>query len=191
MRHRTLIGQIKGASLYFAPDAVCAPGERVRILAGGPLMREMILHAARWPLGAAETDPVAASFFKTLALMCGEWLEAALPLLLPGARHPGLVRAMDYAFGALAEATLAGALTAAGMSERSFRRAFLRETGRTWQAWLTEARVLEGGRLLIEGRRVTDAAAAVGYDSLSAFAKAFLAATGETPTQFRSRVEAE
>src|SRR5579872_68488 len=91
VRHRTLLGEVDGASLYFAPDAVKAPGHRVRILCGGALMHEMIQHAVRWPLGAAEVDPIAASFFKSLALLCGEWLEAELPLLLPGARHPGLV----------------------------------------------------------------------------------------------------
>lgn len=187
VRHRTLVGDIDGASLYFAPEAVADPGGRVRILHASPLMREMILHALRWPLGASEHDPLAASFIATLALMCGEWLESELPLRLPSARDPGLARAMDYAVADPGQATLAGALAAAAMSERTFRRRFARETGLTWQAWLTQARLMEAMSLLAAGGRVTDVAADVGYASLSAFAKAFTLLTGEAPTAFRRR----
>jgi AraC-like DNA-binding protein len=187
VRHRTLIGDVEGASLYFSPDSVVSPGGRVRVLVASPVMRAMILHASQWSLGAAEVDPVAASFFRTLALMCGEWLETELPFSLPSATHPGLSRAMDYAFVELAAASLKGALKAAGMSERTFRRVFFRETGLTWQAWLTRARILAGLRLLMQGRRVSEVAAEVGYNSLSAFAKAFAKLTGERPRELRSR----
>jgi hypothetical protein len=44
-RHRTLIADVAGASLYFAPDAVCDHSGRVRILGANAVMREMILHA--------------------------------------------------------------------------------------------------------------------------------------------------
>jgi AraC-like DNA-binding protein len=187
VRHRTLISKAKGASLYFSPAVVPDSTGRVRILIASPLVREMILHATRWPLGADETDRLAASFLRTLALLCGEWLEAELPLYLPGAEHPAIVRAMDYAAANLAGATQAGAFAAAAMSERSFRRLFVKETGISWQAWIGQARVLMAMGLLIEGRRVTDVAAGVGYASLSAFAHAFAKLTGEPPSSFRLR----
>ena len=187
VRHRTLMSDIEGASIYFAPDTVTDETSRVRILVATPVMREMILHALRWPLGASEADPVAASFFRTLALMSEEWLESELPLSLPGAIHPGIVRAMDYAIGDPGAATHAGALSAAGLSERTFRRVFLRETGMGWQAWLGQARIMAAMALLTEGRRVTDVALEVGYASLSAFAKAFSQLVGEAPAAFRRR----
>jgi AraC-like DNA-binding protein len=185
--HRTLISEAKGASLFFAPDAVRDPVGRVRILSASPLMREMIVHATRWPLGASESDPLAASFLRTLALMCGEWLGAELPFFLPSATSPAIVRAMDYATADLAAATQAGAITAAALSERSFRRLFARETGTSWQSWLGQARVLMAMGLLAEGRRVTDVALEVGYSSLSAFASAFTKVTGEAPAAYRKR----
>lgn len=185
--HRTLVSEAQGASLYFSPDIVAHTDSRVRILTASPLMREMILHATRWPLGASETDPLAASFLRTLALLCGEWLESELPLFLPGSRHPSILRAMDYATADLALASLAGAVSAAAMSERSFRRAFERETGMGWQAWLGQARILMAMSLLTQGRRVTDVAADVGYASLSAFAQAFGKLAGEPPALFRAR----
>lgn len=180
-RHRTLITKADGASLFFSPDAVRDTSSRVRILVASSLMREMILFATRWERGASHADPLAESFLR------GEWLESELPLFLPSATHSAIKRAMDYAAADLGAATQAGALAAAALSERAFRRLFVRETGLGWQAWLGQARVLMAMGLLIEGGRVTDVAAEVGYSSLSAFAKAFSQLTGEGPAQFRQR----
>jgi AraC-like DNA-binding protein len=187
-RHRTLVHDVDTASLYFAPEAVADAGERVRILVASPVMREMILHALCWPQAVADRDPVARSFFQTLALMCGAWLESELPLSLPGAQHPGIVRAMDRAVVDPATIDLPAAIAAAAMSERSFRRAFLRETGMGWQAWVTQLRILRAMGMLADGGRVTNVAAEVGYASLSAFAKAFAQLAGESPAAYRARV---
>jgi methylphosphotriester-DNA--protein-cysteine methyltransferase len=94
---------------------------------------------------------------------------------------------MDYALAAPGAATLAGAVAAAALSERTFRRTFCREAGMGWQAWLTHARILKAMAWLIEGQRVTAVSAEVGYDSMSAFAKAFAGLTGEAPARFRDR----
>ncbi|ARS27495.1 AraC family transcriptional regulator [Sphingomonas sp. KC8] len=190
LRHRTLISDVDGASLYFAPEAVPQPGARLRILIATPIMREMILHALRWPQGTSAADPLAQSFFATLALLCGEWLESELPLSLPRATSPAITRAMDRAIADPATMTQADALAAAHMSERSFRRAFSSETGMSWQAWLGQARILAAMALLAQGQRVTDVAADVGFQSLSAFAKAFARLTGEVPTEYRRRATA-
>lgn len=188
VHHRTTLSDREGASLFFAPEAVPAAGGEVRILVATPMMREMILHALRWPRGADEADPLARSFFATLALLCGEWLESELPLSLPSTAHPRLARAMDYALADPGRATQAGACRAAAMSERSFRRCFIQETGMGWQAWLIQARILSAMTALAAGERVTDVAAESGYASLSAFAKAFAALTGETPAGYRRRI---
>lgn len=185
--HRTLITDVDGASLYFSPETVPDPQRRVRVLAASPLLHEMVLHALRWPLGVSEVDPVARSFFRTLGMLCSEWLESELLLCLPSARHPGIKRSMDYVAGDPGHATLARALAAAAMSERTFRRMFTRETGMTWQTWLTQARIMEAASRLTRGDRVTDVAGEVGYASLSAFAKAFKQLTGESPVDFRTR----
>jgi AraC-like DNA-binding protein len=187
IRHRTAIADVDGTSLYFPRASVPAGGNRVRILAADNLMREMLLYAMRWPRGAAERNPLAASFFRTLSLLCQTWLESELPLSLPGANHPALVRAMDHALTHLGTMTLAAAIKRASMSERTFRRLFQAETNMNWQAWLTQARMLHAMALLAEGRRVTDVAVQVGYQSLSAFAKAFFLLTGENPASYRQR----
>ncbi|HEX4178714.1 MAG TPA: helix-turn-helix transcriptional regulator [Rhizomicrobium sp.] len=187
--HRTAIADVDGTSLYFPRASVPTAGNRVRILAADNLMREMMLHAMRWPRGLAERNPLAVSFFRTLSLLCQTWLESELPLSLPGANHPALARAMDHALTHLGTMTLAAAIKRAGMSERTFRRVFRAETNMSWQAWLTQARMLRAMALLAEGRRVTDVAARVGYQSLSAFAKAFFLLTGENPASYRQRAQ--
>jgi AraC-like DNA-binding protein len=187
LRHRTLTGRVDGTSLYFDPKAVADTEPRLRILTAPPLMREMILYAMRWPLEAADTDPVAVSFFSTLALLCRDWLQAETPLFLPRSDQPAIMRAMDYAIADPAAADQAGAVAAAHLSERSFRRLFMRETGTTWQAWVAQLRLLRAVDGLIAGQRVTDVAMQSGYASLSAFAKAFRALMGESPSDFRKR----
>lgn len=188
LRHRSLISDVAGVSLYFAPGSVTAPGDRVRILVAPPLMQEMVLFALRWPRGESADDPVAQSYFTTLALLCAEWLRHELPFGLPRAGHPAIARAMDHAVADPGAASQASALAAAGLSARTFRRRFREETGMTWQAWLNQARMLAAMGLLAEGGRITDIALTVGFASLSAFAKAFTDVTGETPSAYRRRV---
>lgn len=186
-RHRTLVTNANGVSLYFSPSAVCDTSSRIKILIATPLMREMILFATRWELGASHMDLLAESFLQALALLCRDQPESEILLFLPRATHRAIGRAMDYATADLGAATQPGALAAAALSERTFRRLFLRETGLSWQAWLGQARILMAMGLLTKGRRVTDVAADVGYSSLSAFAKAFSRFSGEKPSQFRRR----
>jgi len=95
---------------------------------------------------------------------------------------------MDYALADPGSATQTGAFAVAGLSERTFRRLFLRETGTGWAGLAGQARIMGSGKSAHWGSRVTDIAADVGYASLSAFAKAFAQLIGETPAAFRRRV---
>ncbi|MGD9538773.1 MAG: helix-turn-helix transcriptional regulator [Alphaproteobacteria bacterium] len=189
VRHRTWFDRVESGSIYFSPRVTSLPADRVRILAAPPVMREMVGYAMRWPVGAAEADPLAQRFFETLALLCQEWVLAEMPFYLPSSQHPAIVRAMDYAQADLANATQAGALRAAGLSERTFRRMFRRETGMSWQAYVGQSRMVAAMAALAERQaRVTDVAAGIGFESLSAFAKAFTRFAGESPSRYRRRV---
>jgi len=70
------------------------------------------------------------------------------------------------------------------MAERTLIRRFRAETGMTIVQWRQHARVLAAIRLLSAGESVTQAALAVGYESLSAFIAVFKQVTGELPSQF-------
>ncbi|MEV6948093.1 AraC family transcriptional regulator [Streptomyces sp. NPDC051172] len=69
----------------------------------------------------------------------------------------------------------------AGASERTLSRLFGDELGTVCTAWRTQLRLHRAVLLLARGRTVTQAAAACGFSSPSAFAGAFRAAFGRTP----------
>ena len=186
VRHRTILSSVDGASVFLPPSSVAFAGDRVRILAVTPLLREMTLYALRWPPpGDVAPDALARSYFETFARMCEEWLRAELRLELPRSNVPAITRAMDYALADPGAATLAGAIAVARLSERTFRRRFAEETGADWRGWLGQARIMAAMALLERGGRVTDVAAEVGFASLSAFAGAFSRMVGESPAAYR------
>lgn len=72
---------------------------------------------------------------------------------------------------------------AAGASERTLGRLFLRETGVSFREWRLRLRLLAALTALEEGTSVTAVALDSGYDSPSAFIAAFKRVFGGTPTQ--------
>jgi AraC-like DNA-binding protein len=76
----------------------------------------------------------------------------------------------------------------AGASARTLQRVFRVETGLRFVEWRQRLRLLQAITLLEQGSSVTDAGAAAGYASTSAFVAAFKMQIGDTPHRFaRSR----
>ncbi|WP_415523929.1 helix-turn-helix transcriptional regulator [Gluconobacter cerinus] len=187
-----MMRNLDGVSVYFDPAHFSAETlERIQTFPVTAVIKEMLFHTLRWSDKSGEKMPVEQTFFQALFLLCQEQMKqkAAETFTLPRVTHPLLVRAMDSALVDPGHASLTQALHQAGMSERSFRRHFLNETGMTWQAWITQARLFHAATLLAEGQRVTDVSAEVGYASLSAFAKAFTHLLGQSPVRFRKSQE--
>ena len=84
----------------FDPAVIPDAGDRARILAVSPLIREMMLYALRWPIDrgarAAEEDRVSDAFFLTLADLVSEALDHEAPLSLPTSEDPVVAAAMTY-----------------------------------------------------------------------------------------------
>lgn len=58
--HDTTINTaVRSISVLFEPGLVSDPGDRAHILAVGPLIREMMAYALRWPIGRSDSDPAA------------------------------------------------------------------------------------------------------------------------------------
>lgn len=72
----------------------------------------------------------------------------------------------------------------AGMSRRSFTRAFKRETGMGVAVWRQQVRLLEAISLLSTGAPVTSVAMNVGYESPSAFCAMFQKTFGVPPSKY-------
>jgi AraC-like DNA-binding protein len=189
LTHCTTLRRVRSVAVFFEPRMVPAAGDRVRVLAATPLLREMIVFAARWPIGRTDRDDIADAFFDTLALLVGEWLEHESPLSLPTSSDAEVRAAMQYTDAHLAAVDVDAVSAAVGVSPRSLRRKFAAAAGMTWREYLLQSRLLRAMALLTEpGRTVLDVATTVGFDSVSAFTRAFRRLTGETPTAYRKRV---
>jgi AraC-like DNA-binding protein len=189
VEHCTTLTRVRTASLFFDPRLAIEAGDRVRVLGVAPVIREMVLYARRWPIGRPSADPVSSRFFATVGELIAESLDEELPLALPTSRHPLVAAAMRYTLDHLGTVTADDLCAAVGASERTLRRAFLAEAGTSWSQYLQQARLLRAMALLSEpGPGVLAVATAVGFGSLSGFARAFRRCTGETPLSYRQRV---
>jgi len=185
----TMNPEVLTLAVMFDPALVPRAGNRARILAVSPLIREMMLYARRWPIDRAEGDPVSDAFFATLGHLVSEALEHEAPLSLPTSDDPIVAAAMTYTKEHLQSVTAAEVARAVSVSERTLRRQFRTATGLPWRTYLLHARMLRAMALLAApGRTVRETATAVGFDSLSAFTRAFTRFCGETPSAYRQRV---
>jgi AraC-like DNA-binding protein/quercetin dioxygenase-like cupin family protein len=197
LEHQAVMNpDVKTVAVMFDPALVAAPGDRARILAVSPLIREMMIYALRWQIdrgpGAAEEDKVSDSFFHTLANLVSEALDHEAPLSLPTTEHPIVSAAMAFTKAHLDSVTADDVSRAVSVSERTLRRLFQDTLGLSWRTYLLHARMLRAMALLAApGQSVQETASAVGFDSLSSFTRAFAKFCGETPSTYRKRVAGE
>lgn len=184
-RHRNSLHRIRSVSVMFSPEAIADPGEGVRILRVSPLMREMLVAAARWPLGRG-LDATGTAFFAAFARLSSEWITDRAPLTLPASSDPALSRALLHVRTNPAGCTMTDSLRAAGLSERTLRRRCRAELGMGWDEYRRRARLLAALDPLTETTlSIAQIAATVGFESQSAFARAFRELTGQSPQAYR------
>jgi AraC-like DNA-binding protein/quercetin dioxygenase-like cupin family protein len=194
LEHQAVMNpDVKTVAVMFDPALVSAAGDRARILAVSPLIREMMIYALRWPIdrgpGAAEDERVSDSFFRTLANLVSEALDHEAPLSLPSSEQPIVAAAMAFTKEHLDAVTAEEVSRAVSVSERTLRRLFHDTLGMSWRTYVLHARMLRAMALLAgPGQSVQATASAVGFDSLSSFTRAFAQFSGETPTVYRKRV---
>ncbi len=186
--HRTTLRAAESVSVYFAPDLIEV--RSTRVLAAVPLVREMISYSARWPIDRRDSDALADSFFATLARLVGELAEDEHSHNLPVPSDAVDRDAIDYTTRHLATAEEASLGRAIGVSPRTLRRRFEADLGMTWGRYARQLRLLSATPTLFAeaGPTVLEVARLVGFESPSAFTRAFRRTTGESPTAFRLRV---
>jgi AraC-like DNA-binding protein len=185
----TMNPDVGTVAVMFDRELVADGGDRARILAVSPLIREMMIYALRWPIDRPDGDAVSDAFFRTLAYLVCEALEHEAPLSLPTADNPIVAAAMAYTKEHLESATSTDVGRAVAVSERTLRRLFHDTLGMPWRTYLLHARMLRAMALLAApGQSVQATSTAVGFDSLSAFTRAFAQFCGETPSTYRKRV---
>jgi AraC-like DNA-binding protein len=188
--HCTTLTRVRTVSVFFDPILGIHAGDRVRVLAVAPVIREMLLHARRWPIDRPSTSPDIDTFFAALADLIVESLDQKELLWLPTSRHPLLEAAIEFTNAHQSECiTLEDVCQAIGSSQRSVRRAFATEISMPWRQYLLQSRLLRAMALLAQPEpNVLAVALTVGFESMSGFIRAFRQYTGETPLAYRRRV---
>jgi AraC-like DNA-binding protein/quercetin dioxygenase-like cupin family protein len=188
----TMAPNVRTVAVMFDAQMIPAGGDRARILAVSPLIREMMIYGLRWPIDRPHGDAVSDTFFRTLADLVSEALDHEAPLSLPTSEHPIVAAAMSYTKEHVQSATADRVSRAVAVSERTLRRLFRDEVGLPWRSYLLHARMLRAMALLATpGQSVQATSTAVGFDSLSSFTRAFTHFSGETPSTYRKRLVAE
>lgn len=183
--HRTKIQKLASGSVFFEPEMIACPPGALRILPVSSLMREMIFYAMRWPI-ERPADATGEAYFDCLAALFAEWIEQEAPLLLPTSADARIKAAMEYTRVHVASASFDAACAAAGMSARSLRRRFKDETGMSWEEFRRRQRLcLAIDALDFTTKPVGVIAAEIGYENQAAFAKAFRAMMGLSPSEYR------
>jgi AraC-like DNA-binding protein len=191
--HNTTLRGVQSVAVFFDPTMIEGPLDRACVLPAEPVVREMIAYSQRWPIGRAgpTSSDGADSFFEALAHLVGQWLGRTVPLCLPVTTDPLLAQVLAYTSDHLATVTATSVCRDVGISPRTLRRRFAAVLGTGWQAYVQQSRVLRATALLASGDLgVAQVALAVGFQSPSAFNRAFHRLMGESPSDFRRRSHA-
>lgn len=193
LEHQAVMNpDVKTIAVMFDPQLIGDGGDRARIIAVSPLIREMMVYALRWSIERAHDDAederVSDGFFRTLANLVVEALDHEAPLSLPTSEHPIVAAALAYTKEHLNSVTADEVSRAVAVSERTLRRLFAETLGLSWRTYLLHARMLRAMALLAGPERSVQATATeVGFESLSSFTRCFAQFCGETPSSYRAR----
>lgn len=175
-------GRLEGYCAFLAPDIDVRLPARCCTVAVTPLLRELIVRAARLPLlyeqGGANSR---------LASVLLDELATARPesLHLPMPADERLQRVFADMIRAPAEPeTLDGCAAKTGMSTRTFERLIRRETGMSFGRWRRQLAVVLAVQRLADGATIQQAAADLGYESVPGFVTMFRKVVGLSPGRF-------
>ena len=157
------------------PDRTC-------VMAVSPLLRELVVAAARVPLDYVEDSREG----RLMRLLADETrVPDVLPLHLPEPGDVRLRQICDAIMQRPADTTTVGQWAShLNVTAKTVHRLFARETGMTFAQWREQARLLFALRRLAHGERIIDIAFDCGYASQSAFTAMFRRHFGAPPSSF-------
>ena len=178
-----MVGQVSTRSVLIAADASPDFGDRCRVVAVSPLLRQLLVAAASIP---PEYDEHGRDGL-VMRLLVAEVAQAqVVRLSAPFPQSPELA-AKCHAFleRPSVHDTIDGWAGDLGMGRRAFTRAFRRETGMSFAEWRQQASLLAALPRLAAGEPVTAVALDLGYDSPAAFATMFRRLAGVPPSRYQ------
>jgi AraC-like DNA-binding protein/quercetin dioxygenase-like cupin family protein len=182
------MGLVHMHSVYVLPGSIGGLPENLRVVSLTRLMESLILEAVALPDGPHEDSrasllvelllheipnlpqrPLALPFpsDKKLAALCRSFVEAPSP-----------------------HASIDEWAHEAGMSRRSFTRAFSRQTGLSLSTWRQQACLFAALPRLADGEAVTSVALDLGYENVAAFTTMFRRMLGKAPRNYMKGTKA-
>jgi AraC-like DNA-binding protein len=160
-------------------------GRRPTGIAVSPLLRELLLRAASfcidYPVGSFEARLLALSLDEMKA-------SSEHGLHLPTGRDRRLVKLCESLIHDPGDAsTLAEWADRVGATPRTLSRLFQSEIGMSFMMWRQQLRIVGAVPRLIDGEKICDIAASLGYGAQSAFTVMFKRVTGKLPSEYQSR----
>jgi len=175
-------GRVSMRTLYLRARMVRSLPRSCRVVNVSPLLRELVLHACRFP-SLARRRPSQAHLIDVIV----DQLEAveSIPLQLPAPNDPRAARVADALTRDPADSrTLEQICRDCGASKRTVERLFLTETNMTVGEWRKQSRLMRSLQLLAAGEKITRVAAEAGYSTPSAFISMFRREVGQTPRRY-------
>lgn len=169
------------------PDVLYVDEGRVLTSAGSAAGIDLCLHIVRRDYGAEVANQVARRLVVPPHRDGGQSQYVRAPIRERAS--DGLAPVMEWAIGRLdRRLTIRDLAKKAAMSERTFARRFVDETGTTPHRWLSAQRLVAAQRLLeTTGDSIDDVAEASGFDTAETLRHHFRRAFGTTPTAYRAR----
>jgi len=186
-RHRIrMSGAVSMRTLYLRRGLALRAPEGCTVLHVSPLLRELIVEAAR-------TGDLLVRNHLHCALrdLIVSQLQNASPVLMR-LTLPRDSRALAVAQAFIAKQAQAPLLHAlcrdAGVSVRTIQRTFRRDVGMSFEVWRRQVRLMKAIELLVEGKSLKEIASEVGYRQPSALIELFRQTFGTTPKAWISRL---
>ncbi|ULQ55183.1 helix-turn-helix transcriptional regulator [Flavihumibacter rivuli] len=146
------------------------------------MLREMILFTEKWPM-LGEANEQESSFLQSIKYLLADHSAARIQLHVPVPGNEVLQNIIRQIESKLDGKMKAGELARQfGLSERTMHRLFLKELGMSYTQYLQLMRMVKAAELLsIAGMGVSEAAYAVGYESIPSFTRSFREVMGNAP----------
>ncbi|MBZ5552046.1 MAG: helix-turn-helix transcriptional regulator [Acidobacteriia bacterium] len=178
----TMSGAVSMRTLYLKPSLVQALPRSCCVVNVTLLLRELILHACKFPRLNSKV-PLQAHLLDFLV----DQLETvrAIPLQLPSPRDSRAVRVAQALLNDPGDQRpLEELCKTAGASKRTVERLFQLETSMSFGKWRQQLRLMHAMRLLAGGENITTAALEAGYSTPSAFISMFKRMLGASPHRY-------
>ncbi|MDF3218477.1 AraC family transcriptional regulator [Mesorhizobium sp. M7A.F.Ca.CA.001.09.2.1] len=174
-----MLGDVSMRSVYVMPQAIPGLPEGLRVVGVTDLMHSLIVESEKLPQGGVLEGR--GGLIMNLLLHEIPTLPER-PLGLPFPSDPRLsALCRRFVAAPSPHATIDEWADAAGMSRRSFTRAFQRQTGLPLSTWRQQACLFAALPRLADGEPITRVALDLGYDSVPAFITMFKRMLGTSP----------